>query len=164
MVPNEFPLHELKLKVNCSIILLRNINPSEGLCNGTRLICRRFDRSVIDAEISVGEHKGKRVLLPRIPFVPVQNVKDVFHFKRKQFPVRLCFAMTINKAQGQTLSYVGIYFRKPVFSHGQLYVVLSRAKTGDSVRVLNCEDLINKGDCRLTKNIIFEELLSLVNC
>ena len=118
MVPNGFPPHELKLKVNCPIILLRNINPSEGLCNGTRLICRRFDRNVIDAEISVGEHKGKRVFLPRIPFVPVQNVKDVFHFKRKQFPVRLCFAMTINKAQGQTLSYVGIYLREPVFSHG----------------------------------------------
>ncbi|KAH7546258.1 hypothetical protein FEM48_Zijuj01G0181200 [Ziziphus jujuba var. spinosa] len=34
----------------------RNINPSEGLCNGTRLICHRFDQNVIDAEISVGEY------------------------------------------------------------------------------------------------------------
>ena len=91
-------------------------------------------------------------------------MKDVFHLKKKQFPARLCFAMTINKAQGQTLSYVDIYLREPVFSHGQLYVALSRAKTGDSVRYLNYEDLVNKGYCRLMKNIVFEELFSLVNC
>ncbi|KAI7727414.1 hypothetical protein M8C21_025563, partial [Ambrosia artemisiifolia] len=51
------PPHKLRLKVGCPIILLRNIDPSNGLCNGTRLICKRFERNVIDAEIAVGEHK-----------------------------------------------------------------------------------------------------------
>ena len=65
LIPNGFPLHELKLKVNYPVILLRNINHSERLCNGTRLICRRFDRNVIDVEISIGEHKGKNSIFTK---------------------------------------------------------------------------------------------------
>ncbi|KAL7610033.1 hypothetical protein Lser_V15G12599 [Lactuca serriola] len=61
------PPHYLRLKTGCPVILLRNIDPSNGLCNGTRLICRAFQRNVIDAEIVVGQHAGKRVFLPRIP-------------------------------------------------------------------------------------------------
>ncbi|KAL5580301.1 hypothetical protein UlMin_012743 [Ulmus minor] len=39
LTPNGIPPHELILKQNCHVMLLRNINPSQGLCNGTRLIC-----------------------------------------------------------------------------------------------------------------------------
>ncbi|KAF5466120.1 hypothetical protein F2P56_016075 [Juglans regia] len=60
LTPNGLPPHELLLKKNCPIMLLRNVNPSEGLCNGTRLICRNFERNIIDAEIAVGHHTGKR--------------------------------------------------------------------------------------------------------
>ncbi|KAF5442969.1 hypothetical protein F2P56_035574 [Juglans regia] len=56
LTPNGFPPHELLLTINYLIMLLKNINPSEGLCNGTRLICRAFDQNVIDAEIAVGHH------------------------------------------------------------------------------------------------------------
>ncbi|KAF5481877.1 hypothetical protein F2P56_002491, partial [Juglans regia] len=70
LTPNGLPPHELLLKKNCPIMLLRNVNPSEGLCNGTRLICRNFERNIIDAEIVVGHHTGKRVFIPRIPFLP----------------------------------------------------------------------------------------------
>uniref|UniRef100_A0A8I6XBJ5 ATP-dependent DNA helicase n=1 Tax=Hordeum vulgare subsp. vulgare TaxID=112509 RepID=A0A8I6XBJ5_HORVV len=59
-----------------------------------------------------------------------------FSFKRKQFPVRLSFAMTINKSQGQTIPNVGVYLPEPVFSHGQLYVALSRATTIANIKVL----------------------------
>ncbi|XP_022860945.1 ATP-dependent DNA helicase PIF1-like [Olea europaea var. sylvestris] len=69
LTPNGIPPHELKLKVNCRVILLRNINHSEGLCNGTRLTCRKFNRNVILAEITIGEYRRKYVFLPRIPFV-----------------------------------------------------------------------------------------------
>jgi ATP-dependent DNA helicase PIF1 len=44
-----------------------------------------------------------------------------FSFKRLQFPVKVSFAITINKAQGQTFKYVGIDLRTECFSHGQLY-------------------------------------------
>ncbi|OWZ04997.1 Helitron helicase, partial [Phytophthora megakarya] len=49
-----------------------------------------------------------------------------FKLRRKQFPVVPAFAMTINKAQGQSIHHVGIYLESPAFTHGQLYVALSR--------------------------------------
>ncbi|KAG7997505.1 hypothetical protein I3843_01G214600 [Carya illinoinensis] len=136
LTPNGLPPHELLLKINCPIMLLRNINPSEGLCNGTRLICLAFDQNVIDAKIAVGHHSGKGVFIPRIPFLQNVDENSSFPFKRTQFPIRLSFAMTIHKSQGQTLDFVEIYLSQPVFSHGQLYVVLSRAKTASTVRIL----------------------------
>ena len=120
------PPHYLRLKNGCPIILLRNIDPSNGLCNGTRLICRGFQQNAIDAEIAIGQHAGKRVFLPRIPLCPSEDNMFPFKLKRKQFPVRLSFSMTINKAQGQTIPNVGLYLPESVFSYGQLYVALSR--------------------------------------
>ena len=58
-----------------------------------------------------------------------------FQFERKQFSVRLSFAMTVNKAQGQTIPNVGVYLPEPVFSHGQLYVALSRATARSNVKI-----------------------------
>ncbi|KAG2712304.1 hypothetical protein I3760_04G119000 [Carya illinoinensis] len=163
LTPNELPPHELLLKINCPIMLLRNINPSEGLCNETRLICRAFDRNVIDAEIAVGHHSGKRVFIPRISFLPNVDENSGFSFKRTQFPIRLSFAMTINKSQGQTLDVVGIYLPQLVFSHGQLYVALSRAKTASTVRILIRPMSTEQLEKNCTKNIVYTELLRLAS-
>ncbi|GJS76163.1 ATP-dependent DNA helicase PIF1-like protein [Tanacetum coccineum] len=76
------PLHHLRLKIGCLIILLRNLDLANRLCNGTRLICKRFDPSVINAEIVVGQHAGVRLLLPRIPLAPSEE--DMFPFKLKR--------------------------------------------------------------------------------
>ena len=136
LTPNGLPPHVLKLKINCPIILLRNIDPANGLCNGTRLVVRGFQRNVIDAEIVLGQHAGKRIFLPRIPLCPSDDEMFPFQFKRKQFPIRLSFAMTVNKAQGQTIPNAGIYLPEPVFSHGQLYVALSRSTARKNIKIL----------------------------
>ncbi|KAI3740150.1 hypothetical protein L2E82_30571 [Cichorium intybus] len=154
------PPHHLRLKVGCPIILLRNIDPANGLCNGTRLICKRFQQNVIDAEIAVGQHAGKRVFLPKIPLCPSDDDLFPFKLKRKQFPIRLCFAMTINKAQGQTIPNVGIYLPEPVFSHGQLYVALSRGIARGNTKVLVKPDEKFKGDEVYTSNVVYKEVLS----
>ena len=67
--------------------------------------------------------KGTDLLLPRIPMTTSEMP---FDFKRLQFPIRLAFAMTINKAQGQSLQVCGLNLENPCFSHGQLYVACSR--------------------------------------
>ncbi|KAI3984755.1 hypothetical protein MKX01_039372 [Papaver californicum] len=74
---------------------------------------------------------------------------------RRQFPVRLAYAMTINKSQGQSVKYVGIDLRTHVFSHGQLYVALSRCTTPNRITVLLAEDT---GKLETT-NIIYPEVL-----
>ena len=107
--PNGLPQHKLQFKANCLIMLLRNLNPSIGLCNGTRMVCKKFDKNVIYAEITTEQHAGEKVLLPRISLKPTKDKDYPFKFTRKQFPIQLCFVMTVNKAQGQTLSHVRVY-------------------------------------------------------
>jgi len=90
---------------------------------------------------------------------PSEDISLPFKFKRKQFPIRLSFGMTINKAQGQTIPNVGIYLPEPVFSHGQLYVALSRGVSRSTTWMLAKpnKDLDPTG--RRTKNIVFRDIL-----
>ena len=82
---------------------------------------------------------GFRVLL-----FEVKVGKDGMTFHRKQFPLRSCYAMTINKSQGQTLSRVGLDLRDDVFCHGQLYVALSRTTScSNIVCLVKPERIIN---------------------
>ncbi len=109
--------HELELKVGMPILLLRNLNQSIGLCNGTRLIIKRLGQCVIEAEIITRNNVGKRVFIPRIIMSP-SGTDWPFVLRRRQFPIRVPFAITINKSQGQTFNNVGIYLPSPVYSHG----------------------------------------------
>ena len=145
------PPGELKLKVGTPIILLRNLAPSQGLCNGTRLICHTLQSKVIEAEIITGSHIGNHVFIPRITLSPSNNSLP-FILNRRQFPICIAFSMTINKSQGQTLSCVGIYLPQPVFSHGQLYVALSRITSYRNIKIL-----IDNNNCQ-TRNVVYKEV------
>ncbi|XP_052620975.1 uncharacterized protein LOC122194741 [Lactuca sativa] len=154
------PSHTLNLKVNTSVMLMRNINQREGLCNGTRLIVTQLLPSVIEASIITGISVGKRVYIPRIKFV--HNTSDLpFIFIRKPFPLKVCYAMTINKSQGQSLKKVGLYLTNSVFTHGQLYVALSRATSPDSIKILLQQEDTLPFNC--TRNVVFKDLLARVN-
>jgi ATP-dependent DNA helicase PIF1 len=104
--------------------------------------------NIIEATILNGKFNGEDVLLPRIPMIPTDMS---FEFKSLQFPVWLAFAMTINKAQGQSLQVCGLNLENPCFSNGQLYVACSRVGKPSNLFVYTPEEK--------TKNIVYLKAL-----
>jgi ATP-dependent DNA helicase PIF1 len=156
---NNFPHHRLILKKGLPIMMLRNLDQSGGLCNGTRLIIINLGDMLIEARIITGTHTGDVVHIPRI-CLTLKNTRLPFALERRQFPIKVCYAMTINKSQGQTLSNVGIYLKNPVFSHGQLYVAISRVTSKHGLKmIIEGQD----GECTdETQNIVYCEIFSTV--
>lgn len=147
------PPSRLILKVGVPIMLLRNLCPQEGLCNGSRLVVTCLRRHCIQGRILGGEFHGQLRTIPRIK---LSSSEEDFPFilTRKQFPVCLSFAVSINKSQGQSFDIVGVDLRADVFTHGQFYVAMSRVTSVSGLRVLlRGPPLINP------LNIVYPEVL-----
>ncbi|KXN89046.1 ATP-dependent DNA helicase pif1 [Leucoagaricus sp. SymC.cos] len=113
------PLAKLVLKVGCPLMLLRNLDPSERLCNRTQMRLLAICSRVLHCKIISGDTRfaNKEVIIPRIQLSPSAETLPI-PLKHCQFPVHLAFAMTINKSPGQSVKYVGINLQTSVFSHG----------------------------------------------
>ena len=131
-------------------MLLRNLQC--GLVNGTRMVIRAMHNKVLECEIMVGTRKGEIVFIPRIPLYDRSNDYP-WTMIRIQFPVRLCFAMTIHKGQGQSMQRVGVYVAQQMFAHGQLYVAVSRAMLAAGLKIF----IESGGD--MLRNIVYKEIL-----
>ncbi|XP_058727157.1 uncharacterized protein LOC131598591 [Vicia villosa] len=149
------PNHRIKLKVGTPIMLMRNLDQTDGLCNGTRLIVTRLANHVIEAKIMSGKNIGNIFYIPRMSMSPSESPWP-FKLIRRQFPIIVSYAMTINKSQGQSLDNVGLYLPTPVFSHGQLYVAISRVTTKNGLKILIHDK--DNAPCSTTTNVVYKEV------
>ena len=138
-------------------MLMRNLNPKMGLCNGTRLIFNKVHANyLLECSIAGGDFSNRKVLIPRISLKP-KDREFPFEWSRRQFPVRVAFSMTINKSQGQTLQNVGVWLHDSCFAHGQLYVAVSRVGSLDHIKlaIKRSEDHPEGA----TANVVYKEVL-----
>ncbi len=166
--PGGFPPHALRLRRGAVVMILRNLDKTRGLCNGVRAVVLRASARILDVRVLSGPAAGDRVFLPRIPFL--SNAGEFpFVLRRRQFPVALAWAMTMHKAQGQSLARCGVLLERPVFTHGQLYVSASRATSAGGLRFWlgeseghgHRDEDGNPYDEPRTHNVVFKSVLQL---
>nr|CAD2187437.1 unnamed protein product [Meloidogyne enterolobii] len=149
---SNFPNHSISLKRNTMIMLLRNLNIKEGLCNGTRLQVTDLGKNVLTCKIKSGEKIGETTFIPRVTLI--EDKKFPFLLRRHQFPIKLAFAFTINKSQSQTFEKIGVDYCEEPFTHGQTYVSLSRVKSWEGLKI----KILDENDKKI-KNIVWKEVL-----
>ena len=149
---SRLPLAHLAFNPGCPLMLLHNLNPSNGVCNGTCMVLLDVRTMVLRCWILGGHHAGEVGFIPRMTLDPNAETLPI-PLTHCQFPVCLGFVMTINKAQGQSIFHVGIDLQTPVFSDG---VALSCCTSKDRIKVVFPED----SDTTSTKNIVYTEVLS----
>ena len=129
-----YPPHVLELKYGAPFILLRNLDPQNGHVNGGRYVIVGVTKRIIHGRLAVGPKRGNEILLPRIK-LDVKDKQLPFRFTRHQFPIKLAFAFTVHKSQGQSLRKVGIYLKNDFFGHGMCYVAGSRITQPSGLKI-----------------------------
>ena len=146
------PVHNLNLKVKALVMCMRNL--SRDVCNGTKLQVQSLHQNLIDCLILTGPARGNTVSIPRI-ILTDSSSPDTVILRRKQFPLSIAYAMTIDKSQGQSLQRVGVALNTPCFAHGQLYTGLSRCRDPSFVALYVPQDDLSR---RRVKNVVWKEV------
>lgn len=153
--PNGVPEYDLVLKVGCVCMVTRNLSFADGLLNGTKVIVVAATPSLIKVR---KPNQTEDYLIPRIHFKAPIDRRSPIEMMRRQFPLQVCYAMSIHKSQGQTISRVGVDLRSDVFSHGQLYVALGRVQSRDDIKILTHTARISNNRF-MANNIVYPQLL-----
>jgi ATP-dependent DNA helicase PIF1 len=94
--------------------------------------------------VSVG---NKTILVPYAKWT--RTINDLGELVLWHLPLRLAWASTIHRAQGQTLDLVDISLDSSVFEVGQAYVAVSRAKSLDGLRFSAFDPTVIKADSKV---------------
>jgi hypothetical protein len=139
--PSGLPPYELKLKKGMICIMICNYDPQAGLYNGTRVQIIDIQRNFLKVKILTGNMRNasQEILISRKKFEYGRKRSEPgIPFTRIQYPLEPGFALTISKAQGQTLCRVGIdIISRQCFSHGMLYTALSRVSSLSALRIMS---------------------------
>lgn len=139
---------EIELCIGCQIVVLSNIDPDNGIVNGTRG--------------TIIELKNKSVIIKRIngSLFEIEYHKNISIDDNNVFicymPLKLAYALTIHKSQGMTLDAIQIDLGDDIFAAGQAYTALSRAQSLKSI----CIKSISKKSF-ITKDSVLEFYCSL---
>ena len=157
------PPHKLKLRIGDICILTRNICIKSGLVNNGRVRIKKFLPSKTILIETLGPNKVE-FILPRIKFKFSYSYGMNFSILRQQFPLRLCYAFTVHKVQGQTMNKILFDVTTPVFCHGALYVAMSRVRKYSNIAFIVVDedskfDLERQQSFITTKNIVYKSVI-----
>ena len=154
------PSYAFSLKIGTPIILLRNINLLTGLCNVIKLNVTQLVERVIKVQIIIASNIGSHVFIPKIVF-HINEGRCPFTIRQRQFPIRPCYGMIINKIQRQSLKVIGIFLKEHVFNHDQLVVAFSRVTSNNRLKIITYD---NKGKpFNYTKNIVYKDVIGSIS-
>ena len=159
--------HVLHLKVDDICMVMRNLNRKEGLAKSLRVkIVKLYDHVI---RVCTLNPVGRRYYnIPRIRFSVSLPYGRSVEIERRQFPLRLAYSMTFNKSQGQEFQMVLADIRNNPFTHGHLYVALSRIRIARNIKLFTNRPPDNEKNERNEKilasavptvtNVVFEKL------
>jgi hypothetical protein len=155
---NQAPQHELVLKIDDICILLANVDKEVGLTKNTRVrivqINTRFVRVV-----TLSDTHPVFANIPRFNFhIKIPFYKS-YKILRRQFPLKLAYALTMNRSQGQEFEKLLVDLTVPPFTHGHLYVALSRIRKSENIKIFCNEDQVLDNNVVITNNVVYNEIL-----
>ncbi|XP_074326833.1 uncharacterized protein LOC141664775 [Apium graveolens] len=119
------------------------------------MVVMKYLLQCVECEVISGSFVGTRHFIPRMQLSP-NDTKLPFNLLRKQMPLQICYCMTINKSQGQSLQIVGLFLPKPVFTHGQLYVAVSRVTSPNGLKIFIESDMGR--NTNIIQNVMYKEI------
>ena len=161
---NGVPTYKLHLKINDICLVTRAIKAIDVATNTRVQIIHISDRIVRVQLLS--DPQRPPVLIPKIRFKFTLQYGQSYKMMRCQFPLRLAYCFTYNRAQGQTLHKVLLDATFPPFEHGHLYVAMSRHRAPQNIRIyLNTSQLHNNPyDCKTLMptitNVVYPTIIS----
>jgi ATP-dependent DNA helicase PIF1 len=135
----QVPNHEMTLKIG-DICLVTRAMKASNLASNSRVLIRGISFKLV--KVVTLEQYPRIVYIPRIRFNFRLKHTASFNMTRVQFPLRLCYSMTSNKSQGQSMDQVLVDLTDDPFSHGQAYAAWSRVRQFDKIRLIVRQNML----------------------